>query len=52
MPASALDAFSQAMADSMLLPPLVLLVGLVGVLFFQQSQRGPVPTSAARGHDI
>ena len=46
MPPSALDAFSQAMADSMLLPPLVLLVGLVGVLFFQQSQRGPVPTSA------
>ena len=46
MPAAALDAFSKAMADSMLLPPVALLLGLVGVLFFQHSQRGPVPVAA------
>jgi EmrB/QacA subfamily drug resistance transporter len=39
MPAAALDAFSKAMADSMLLPPLALLLGLLGVLFFEHSHR-------------
>jgi EmrB/QacA subfamily drug resistance transporter len=52
MPAQALDAFSAAMADAMLLPPIALLIGLVGALFFQQSQGrpaavSPVPATAA-----
>ena len=41
MPAQALAAFSAAMADAMLLPALVLLIGLVGALFFEQSQGRP-----------
>ncbi len=45
MPAQALDAFSAAMADAILLPPIVLLIGLVGVLFFQQSQGRPAAVS-------
>jgi hypothetical protein len=45
MPAQALDAFSAAMADAMLLPPLALLIGLVGVLFFEQSQGRPASVS-------
>ena len=47
MPAAVLAPFSHAMADSMLLPPLVLLVGLVGAFFFQHSQRSPHPAGAA-----
>ena len=47
MPAAALDSFSQAMADSMLLPPVALLLGLFGVLFFQQSQQRPAAGLAA-----
>ena len=39
--------FSQAMADSMLLPPVALLLGLFGVLFFQQSQQRPAAGLAA-----
>jgi len=39
MPAAALDAFSKAMADSLLLPPLALLLGLLGVLFFEHPHR-------------
>ena len=40
------------MADAMLLPALVLLIGLVGVLFFEQSQGrpatgSPLPTQQA-----
>jgi MFS family permease len=46
LPAVVLDAFSTAMAESILLPALVLLVGLVAVLFFQQSQRGPATAAA------
>jgi len=47
MPARAVAPFSHAMADSMLLPPVVLLVGLVGVLFFRHSQPGGAVASAA-----
>jgi EmrB/QacA subfamily drug resistance transporter len=43
LPAAVAERFSQAMADSMLLPPVALLLGLVGVLFFQQSQRRAAP---------
>ena len=39
LPAPVLAPFSHAMADSMLLPPLVLVAGLLAVLFFQHSQR-------------
>ena len=45
MPAQALDGFSAAMADAMLLPPIVLLIGLVGALFFEQSQARPATVS-------
>ena len=45
MPAQALDGFSAAMADAMLLPPIVLLIGLVGALFFEQPQARPATVS-------
>jgi MFS family permease len=46
MPAAALNGFSNAMADAMLLPALVLLLGLLAVLFFEPSQRPVVPAPA------
>jgi EmrB/QacA subfamily drug resistance transporter len=57
VPAPVLDSLSKAMADSMLLPALALLVGLVAVLFFQHTTRDaraaaeaqrPVPQPAAQ----
>ncbi|GCD90533.1 DHA2 family efflux MFS transporter permease subunit [Nocardioides sp. LS1] len=36
LPAAIADKFSSAMADSMLLPPLVLVAGFVAVLFFEK----------------
>jgi EmrB/QacA subfamily drug resistance transporter len=58
LPAIVRDPFSQAMADAMLLPAAVLVLGLVSVLFFQlprhlaapqqpQSDRSETPAAAA-----
>jgi hypothetical protein len=46
LPAEVADKFSNAMATAMLLPPAVLVVGLVAVLFFERPRHeGYAPTA-------
>jgi EmrB/QacA subfamily drug resistance transporter len=47
IPAAVLDSFSQAMADSMLLPPLVLVLGLLAAAFFEPIHAGAERAAAA-----
>ena len=47
LPAALRDAFSTAMADSMLLPAAVLVVGLVAVLFFARPRHQMAPARVA-----
>jgi EmrB/QacA subfamily drug resistance transporter len=48
LPAAIQDPFSQAMSDAMLLPPAILLLGLIAVAFFTRpahAQQGPPPAA-------